>query len=37
MKLIETYKKVINHQTGYTLIGEEAFAELNYQMVYGLI
>lgn len=28
MKLIETYKKVINHQTGYTLIGEEAFAEL---------
>ena len=27
MKLLDTYKAVINHQVGYTLLGSEQFAE----------
>ena len=29
MKLIETYKELIDHQSGYTVIGPVAFAEIN--------
>ena len=28
MKLLDTYKAVINHQVGYTLLGSEQFAEM---------
>ena len=29
MKLIETYKELIDHQSGYTVMGPVAFAEIN--------